>query len=414
MPSPKKVLDIIPPKDFGSKIRAIEPKPKPKTKRKPIEIPVLKISLAFLVVLVIGGILTLHFVFQRAAITIWPETEEVSLTERIMVATEVEGINEEQREIPGVVVSLEKQATQLFDATGLEANATKSQGSIRIFNENSMVQVLIINTRFVSEDGFLFRSTKRIEIPAGSASEPGLLDVAVVAAEAGPSYNISPSNFSVPGLAGSFLYTKVYGESERAMVGGSIGNTTVVSQEDIDRAGESLIAAVTVRAKRELKGQLPQGFVVPDDGFSVDVLESSSPVKPGAALSQFNYSVTLLVEAIAFTTSNLEQISRAILTAVVEEGKTLNAQTFQIEYNVKDLNIEDGRLGMDVTSLADSYVLVNTEGFAELVAGITPLTAEALLKGEEGVGRTQVDLWPFWLTKIPMSQDKIEVRVNVD
>ncbi|HEB13635.1 MAG TPA: hypothetical protein ENI13_01500, partial [candidate division CPR3 bacterium] len=178
MPSPKKVLDIIPPKDFGSKIRAIELKSKPKPKRDPIKIPILKISLVLLVMLSIGGVLTLHFVFQRATITIWPDTEEIRLTEIIVVATEIEEINIEEKKIPGVALSFEKKVTQLFDATGSEENATKSQGSIRIFNERPVVQILILNTRFVSEDGFLFRSTKRIEIPAGSANEPGFLDVA--------------------------------------------------------------------------------------------------------------------------------------------------------------------------------------------------------------------------------------------
>ena len=414
MPSPKKVLDIIPPKDFGARIRAVAPKPKKQPERRSITIPILKLSIVFFVVLLLAGVLTLHFVFQRAVITIWPETEEISITQRIVVATETKEINTEENQIPGVTLFIEKEATQLFDATGLEANATKSQGSIRVFNERSVVQILIIHTRFISEDGFIFLATKRIAIPAQIGSTPGFLDVAVVAAESGSDYNIGASNFSVPGLAGSALYTMIYGKSERAMVGGSIGNTTVVTQTDIDKAEESLIATVTARAKRDIRGQLPEGFVVADEGFFVDVLESSSVVKPGSALAQFNYSVTLLVKAIAFKTSDLKQLSRSFLATVVEDGKSLNIKTFQMRYKVKYLNMDEGQLGMDVTSLADSYVLIDTGGFAELVAGTTPLTAEVLLRGEDGVERAQIDLRPFWLTKLPVDLDKIEITVYVD
>ncbi|HEA84387.1 MAG TPA: hypothetical protein ENI04_00145, partial [Candidatus Wildermuthbacteria bacterium] len=170
MPHPKKILDIIPPKDFGDKIRAITPKIQQKPKRKPIKIPVLKLSIVFIILLLVGGVLTIHFVFQKATITVWPETKEVSITQRIVVATEIEEIDIEEPQIPGVTLSIEKEATQLFDATGFKASAIKSNGSIRVFNERSVTQILIVNTRFTSEDGFVFLTTKRIAIPAQKGS----------------------------------------------------------------------------------------------------------------------------------------------------------------------------------------------------------------------------------------------------
>ena len=418
MATPRKVIDIIPPKNFSTKLQAAVLQKEEKKSKPPLKISWVKVLLVMFVLAIVVSICLLHIVFAKATVTIWPDSKEVRLTQRIAVSTEAKEVNEETKYIPGVLVSAQKENTQLFPSTGSQTQATTAQGVIKIFNERSVVQSLIINTRFVSEDGFMFRSTKRNEIPAatteGGKLVPGSLDVTVVAAESGPNYNIGPSSFSVPGLAGSALYTQIYGKSEQDMFGGSLGNTIVVASKDIEEAGKQLEVTLAARAKTELRSQLPQGFIIPDDGFATEVLESSSLVKPGAAIENFNYTATVEVRAIAFKSSDLEQLSLSLLNSQVGDTETLNSDSVQVSFEVGNFKEAEEVLSLDVTIIAASYALVDTEGMAELIGGKTPFTSEALLKGQEGVARAQINLWPFWLTKVPRNADKINVLLDVD
>jgi len=54
----------------------------------------------------------------------------------------------------------------------------------------------VANTRFADPNGKIFRISKAITVPA-----KGTLVVTLTADQAGASYNIGPSTFSIPGLS---------------------------------------------------------------------------------------------------------------------------------------------------------------------------------------------------------------------
>jgi len=94
----------------------------------------------------------------------------------------------------------------------------KATGIITIYNTySSSPQTLVKTTRFVSEGGKLFRTTKTIVVPGADASSgkivPGSTTVEVIASEPGNEYNIGPSTFSIPGFKGTPKYLAFYGES---------------------------------------------------------------------------------------------------------------------------------------------------------------------------------------------------------
>ena len=130
-----------------------------------------------------------------------------------------------------------------------EIKEEKAEGIIRIFNDYSTAsQSLVAGTRFVSDEGKLFRLVEKVVVPGQSTEKgkliPGSVDVLVRADTAGSDYNIGVSTFSIPGFAGTPRYTAFYAKSFLAMAGGFKGESLAVSSEDLENAKKSLTAEV--------------------------------------------------------------------------------------------------------------------------------------------------------------------------
>ena len=184
--------------------------------------------------------------FSKTKIEIWPQMEAFSLKETIVVDPSLTEADFESKIFPGKVFENKKSASKEFSSSGTMIKEKRARGVIRVFNAHSVSpQPLLVNTRFVSADGKLFRSEKRVVIPGGRYEGgklvPGHLDIMVKAAEPGAEYNIGPSVFSIPGFAGTAKYTTFYAESYEPMSGGFRGEVPQVTQEDLDSARNTLV-----------------------------------------------------------------------------------------------------------------------------------------------------------------------------
>lgn len=114
--------------------------------------------------------------------------------------------------VKGIISALSSNMKLLTETTGV-CTVFKAKGFVTLYNETTETQRLIASTRLVSQAGLLFRIDEDVILPLGSTSKPGEVRVSVSASEIGAQYTIGPSNFSIPGLAGSPLYTQIYARS---------------------------------------------------------------------------------------------------------------------------------------------------------------------------------------------------------
>ena len=110
--------------------------------------------------------------------------------------------------IQGEVLEAEKEVSQNFTAHGKKLKSTKAHGTMRIYNNYSTAaQTLVATTRFISNEGKLFRTKERVVIPGGyyegGKLAAGFIDIEVIADQPGEDYNIDPSTFSIPGFVGT-------------------------------------------------------------------------------------------------------------------------------------------------------------------------------------------------------------------
>ncbi|MCH8048945.1 hypothetical protein IIC44_02505, partial [Patescibacteria group bacterium] len=254
-----KIQDIAPPKTAEKKVEEPpEVVPIKRVKRKKVRLPGW-LAKGVLPLLILSAVLvgSVHVFFAKADVALWPEVRQVKLLEPIVAEVGREKLNKEERIIPAHTLTEEKKATRLFPASSSTIKENRASGTIRVFNAYTTTpQNLLVQTRFVSEEGKLFRTPAKITIPGKTQEQgkmvPGFVDIEVIAAEAGEDYNIEPGNFSLPGLSGSALFTVIYGESTEPMTGGSERTVSVVSENDIEKAKNSLIEELTDKIVEDL------------------------------------------------------------------------------------------------------------------------------------------------------------------
>jgi hypothetical protein len=366
--------------------------------------------LAAVLVLLIIPLALVHAFFSRATITIWPQMSRLHIEETISAHIGAAQMDSETKTVRARQYEENHEMIRVFPSSGSAAKQEKARGIIRVFNENSASsQTLVGNTRFISEGGKLFRSEERVVIPAA-----GSLDIEVSAAEVGESYNIEPSNFSLPGLAGSALYTKVYGKSTAKMAGGAERKVAVVTERDIRDAKEKLFTDLKAKAERSLLTSIPEDFTLIDDSFMVTVLEDSSLAKEGAELDEFSYMGKVQVKAVGFAKDDIKVLARDIVRDYLNQTSDMNEASLQVAVETAEFTQGKAALPLKLSIMVDQYEKVNTRDLKSRFSGVQEADFQDTLESFPYLARAQISLWPFWTHTLPESSEKVEVELLLD
>src|SRR3989344_5688065 len=353
----------------------------------------------------------LHFFYAEVRIDVWPNITKLRIEERLSAQVGYDTVNFEKKIIRARAFEEERELTQLFPSSGKKFKEEKARGTIRVYNENSaQTQTLVANTRFIAEVVNLFRLEITSVIPVGS------LDVRVIAAEAGPEYNIGPSNFSLPGLVGSPLYTKIYGKSPEAMSGGASKEVAVVTEEDIAAAKDQLAETLKTQATKSLLAKIPAQFQMLEHSLNSTILEDNSLVKPGAELDQFNYTAKVKVAILGFHKDDADLLARQTLKDYVKQNQAINEETLNLSYAAAK-GAADSAEGSGVIPIiahieVDQYEKVETEKLFERVMGTTVKEFRQIVKEYPFLAKAQFSLRPFWLARVPRDPEKVNIDVH--
>ncbi len=416
----KKIFDILPPRKLEKKeVRRFLPEKKPEFKFSPPGSWPGKKLLLIPLLLIIAGIAA-YFSLSRAEIGIWPETEIKSFETKLTVDKSIENIDFLANLIPGIVFEELGTFPQEFPSSGKKSVEKKAEGVMRVFNEYHNDQILVAQTRFQppSEkfrpslekgENPWFKTIERIVIPAKSH-----IDVKVVADAPGEKYNIEPSDFSIPGLAGTAQYTAIYGKSSEAMKEGFKKEVPEVTQEDLKEAEKVLIEKATKEIKDALKDKIPVGFVILEENLKTEILETFSLAQAGSELEKFIFQVKTKTQAISFKQEDLENFSKEFIAAEIPADKKFDQKSLKIEYFPETINLEEGKITLSLNLKAEIYSAIDEISLERELAGKSLTETQFFLQNQPEIIRTQVKLWPFWLKRVPENLEKIKISIIVD
>jgi hypothetical protein len=217
--------------------------------------------------------------------------------------------------LDSVLIEEEDVVSNIFDATGEKSSATKkARGTITIYNDFSEAsQILVATTRFLSEDGKLFRLIKNVTVPGVSIENgnrtPGKIRAEVVADSAGEEFNIEPTSFTIPGFEGSPKYDKFSARSEEKMKGGGGGESELssVSEADIEKAKEESLQEIKKQLSQKIKESVGEGNVFLEEAIEYEVLDSASFPEAGAIADNFEYQLKARAKYLTFDSSEVNK-----------------------------------------------------------------------------------------------------------
>ncbi len=265
--------------------------------------------------------------------------------------------------IPAKLINEEDTLSLTFQATGEKAlSSKKARGRITIYNNYSeSSQILVATTRFLTEDGKLYRLTKTVTVPGMTVDEQGNkkageIQAEVVADSAGEEYNIGPSKFTIPGFKGGPKYDKFYAQSFQPMHGGGEGNDRLktITKEDIVKAKQETIKKAKEQLLEKMKKEIGEGSVIPDDAVKFEILDTAGFPEEGAVSDNFEYQVKLKGEAIYFKQDDLnKEIDQYLKNKILSQEKT----SYPVEVVSVDKKIENPEVDFDSKTLTFSLSL---------------------------------------------------------
>jgi hypothetical protein len=286
----------------------------------------------------------------------------------------------------------------------------KAQGTIRVFNGfSTFSQKLVVHTRFLSEEGKLFRSVEAVVVPG-----LGFLDIQVQAAEAGVEYNIGPSNFSLPGLFGNPAYTSIYGKSSQPILGGLQEAIAIVTESDLNMARDALVKELEQDVRESLQARVLENMVFLPEAVALEVKEASSPIKPGARLDSFNFSVKVQGFATTFSKTDIENVAKAQVRDSTKEHEKLAEETLLISYENIEMNTSSQGLSFDAKVLALLYEEIDLVDLRAHLAGVSREDAAAFLSKNSALDKAEILLFPPWLTSFPKDPHNVHVTLVID
>jgi hypothetical protein len=421
----KKFYDIIPPKEISSlednKINNRE------EEKEEIIQPVLRKKSHFLrnliffaFVLIILSLVGFFF-FSKTEVEIWPKTDILSFEETITIDLEATLIDFDNNVISGQILKDQKTISKEYSTSGRTTKQEKAKGVIRVYNSYSTSPRTLIPSRFVSSDGKLFWSTKRITIPGAKQESgrlvPGEIDVGVEAAEPGEEYNIGPTTFALPALAGTALYTTIYAKSFSSITGGFEGEVAQLSQPDLDKAEVDLSEHLKDQGRDSLKAKTSEDFILLDQAVFQEIKDIKSSEKVEAEVESFNIEAELDSKAIIFKRLDIENLIKNHIDLAIEKDKRLQNESLEINYSLKEIDFETGTMILDLSVKARVYSDIDLNQIKRAILGRPVSEAQIFLDNFSELTKSEIRSWSFLgvlKRKIPEDIDKIELKLNLD
>jgi hypothetical protein len=326
----------------------------------------------------------------------------------------------EKRIIPAKIITVDHEISQNFNSTGSEAVSNKkSRGTITIYNEySSSSQPLVATTRFLSESGKLFRLVEGTTVPGMNDDKtPGKIEAQVVADEAGESFNIDPTVFSIPGFKenGSPKYGKIYAKSSEAISGGAAGSEKIntVTSGDITSAKNKILEESDRTLENKIKESAGGNVIVFNDAIVKEepVYKISNSV--GEASSSFQVSINVKAKALVVEEKDLKDFASQSLTNADADKAEINKDSIIFTFGKSDANFESGTIAIKCNIEGKINSGLSAENIRKEVLGKSEDDLKNYLSTFSNIEEAQVEYKPSFISgRMPFFSSQIEITLD--
>lgn len=364
------------------------------------------IALVALVVFLVWAI----FFAPNAQVIVRANTKDLPLNIELRAdKTEGAKANPGEKEVRATTSELVKDDSETVPATGEKNNGNKASGKVTLRNcDFGSGETNIPAGTGMSSGNFTFVTQKAVKVPAdsftGGSCDSDTADVSIIAQKPGKKYNLSSRSYSVAGHGNL--------EAEGSDIsGGTDKIVKVVSDIDIKKAKERLNSKQNT-AQDEIEQQLSQG------GFTA--IEES--FEAGNPKYNTNPSVNTVADEVTVTSKttytmlgiNTEDIKKVIEEEVKNQEEGPNQSILSDGLNAANFKILSESDELAIVTIETTVVTgpdVDEDAIKAQIVGKKDGEAKEILNGISGFSDAQVDISPFWVTKIPKAS-KVEFIVQ--
>ncbi|MBI3627945.1 MAG: hypothetical protein HY220_04370 [Candidatus Sungbacteria bacterium] len=364
---------------------------------------------------VLALIILLSTTFARVSISLTPTTDTFNLPPTpLKVSSDANAIDPARGIIPGEMITFTESRQVTAKSSGHARTNQKAKGTILITNAfGTDPQVLIIETRFQTPEGKIYRLDKGVTVPGAKSQagklSPSTIQATVSAADVGPLYNSGPVLLKIVGFKGTPKYQTITATAANGFSGGVSGESNVITEIDIKNASQGVTADLFNYLRDQLKLKIPDGFTIIDGAREIAITNVSSP-KAGTAGDQFAVTATGKVNAMAFRNQDEEELVAALFStsspkvfvepgsALARTGVNLDIARHQLTYTLSNAVVLGGRLDRDA--------------ILQKIEGSSPGAIESALQTVPGLKAYKLKFFPFWLKNAPDDPAKINLTIE--
>jgi len=364
-----------------------------------------KIAINFLITTVILFIVIFFFTYKKAEIKIWP-AYELGNTE-FMVDIKENPIKE--NELKGRIMQITI-ADTLEHQTESEIEETPSEitTKIIIINNHSADQPLVATTRFLTDNGELFRLKKYIKTPANGQIEAEIYadDPKKIMEE------IPAGKLTIPGLRET-LQSKIYGKIATA-IKPNTGKVKIIQTDDIEKAKNAAIENLSTKAIIQLAKEIKSGEKILPKSINKEIIEFKTDEKVGEKTAVFNSEITIRFTAVIFNEDELLSLGKHHLEQSIPDDKQLlETKEDGLLYFIEKYDVESGTANMKVSltgkvAINENHKLLNKEN----ITGMDKEEALIYFQTAKEIKDINIKTSPSWWSRLPRLQSGITIEIS--
>lgn len=356
------------------------------------------VALGFLLITAVLLVVIVFMSSKRATITITTTKTDYQKTSDLVI----EGSDGSADSfVTSTVFSFSKN----FQPTGSREEPGIAEGTVTLYNESTSAQPLVATTRLLTPEGVLFRLKEAVTVPAG-----GSVSAEVYADQEGASGDIGPvERFTIPGLNAT-KQQAIYASSDSAMSGG-IKQIGILSQADVDRAKEQIVAALKEESLKVFEGLIPEGM-------SYVVGSVNEQVSGGGEIGTEIDGFTLTAEATVVAAVYKDEVLVTDALSEIAEGSESDLDLVTLSeakplVSVKEINLADQKVTLEVTHKGVASLNPESAQLDKSVFfGQSKAEVRRYLLLLDHVTGVEIELSPVWVQSVPHIYEHVTVIVK--
>lgn len=385
-----------------------------------------------------------YFAVSKTYVTISPELDVKTISRNMIFTQKEASVLDSKNTVNVRPINLEIPMEYTFNVTAIDEMSTQNaQGTVDIYNELSQEQIFRPATRFITEDGLVFKTDDWLKIPPTKVSSGVTVMGKVTTTLIADAYDTNGgiigvrgnipegATLTIPGL--KFNRDKIYARTISPFIGGINPKIHVLTDKEVASFKEILIEKLKSKALETLKLNIKKNNG--ENGENYDILPINDNIiytlgdinlMKWAKIGDKNEEVTLSGKVKISTYVYDRNATLFYLKTILNESLLFGTEKL-IGVNDDSLRITNiiskntsSLFSMKATTELDSTISYNfedvsnnlTKKLKNLIVNTSVKEATSLLLNDNNIASVKIAFSPFWLTQVSSNPDNIEFIIQ--